>query len=175
MIKLINNELQISARDREIGIPGNNMFDIKTIVVPRTLDGHCLDDYTFVLLLSSADNVFEDYLSKEILDDQIILTWVVLNHAVKIPGNLNVSLKFYHGEIVKQSNPNYFVVKEGIVLPPIEEDNQSIFDQAVADASNQAEKAKTEANRAVDTAELILQIYEDMKVMYDELQKGGTI
>ena len=67
MIKLIGNELQIDPADREIGATGDNAFDIRTFSVPRILDGHNLDDFTFVLLLTADSRyVFEDYLSKEL-------------------------------------------------------------------------------------------------------------
>lgn len=176
MIKLIDNELQIDPADREIGATGDNAFDIRTFSVPRVLDGHNLDEFTFILLLTSdSRNVFEDYLRKEIMDDTILLTWVVREHDLAFNGKLEVSLKFYDSDCVKQSKINHFLVNRGLPLENlIRNSDQSVFDQAVAEAAKQAENAKAEADRAVGAADLVLGMYDEVKQMYNELKGGGA-
>jgi len=144
------NEITVSQVDKYIGSAGDNMFEERIFVIPYTFKGKDLrDGYTFLLQVRrpTETEAFLDLLEVEYVDDKdsIYLRWHIKRHDVEIAGNLDTQLLIANSDndIVKQTFVRSFFVGESLdatksaeAIPP------DIFEQAVIEATNQAQLAK---------------------------------
>lgn len=140
----------VSRDDYFIGVVGDNEYETKLFRLPKIYRKVDISaDYVFTLEVENEQGKYIDVLSKTVDDDYIYLTWIIKRHDC-IKGSIKVLIKAQStlNDIVKQSFPMHFECVEGVNatddavdIPP------SILEQAILEATAQADRAKAEADR----------------------------
>lgn len=170
MIKLIyikDNKPQISYTEKIIGVTGNNGFDIRQFAIPLQVGGNRMSDFSYSIKIQPfgkpPKSAYYDFLYKNIIDNYIILTWVIKASNLSEAGNLNFSIQMVSPDksIVNETIPDTFIVEKGIspdesLFPP------SVFEMAAREAMVQANRAKDEADRAAELAKLVADMIESI-------------
>lgn len=140
----------INKQDYYIGVVGDNDYEFREFRLPRDYHGKDIGDgYTFTLDVENSEGKYINPLMFDVDDEYIYLKWRVKKHDC-VKGKIAVQIKATSttDEVIKQSYPMIFECIQNIdaleaasTIPP------DIFEQAVAEATAQADRAKQEADR----------------------------
>ncbi len=177
IIKVINNKTQIPLIERTIACVNDNETSYKEFQIPRYINDIDLAEYSATIEIQpvNKDEIpYYDLVEKIVNEDNLIIKWIVKSHNTKDSGKLYFNLHFSKDNItsvpVYQTQKDYFIIAESVnaeqqseIIPP------SIFEQAVTEATKQANIAKDSADISVEAKDIVVQKAGQVSVDRDEV------
>lgn len=115
MITILGRQLIIPKADFVVGFQGDNLVETRIFELPKTYNDIDISGFDFKLDIQSGTSKNIIDLSKELLDDKIILTWTILEAHLVNDGLAQIQVRGFNGALEKwHSNIEYIAIRLSI-------------------------------------------------------------